>query len=127
MPLTHPIFKEISTLADERGVRACVIGGYVRDHYLHRPSTDIDVVLERDAVEFAGELARGETALGLQHEAQLVGECYNYNESGLVFSVTTFISDRKTRRRKEKEREEGALSLFRSYKGLPKNNPFSNL
>ena len=58
MPLTHPIFKEISTLADERGVMACVIGGYVRDHYLHRPSTDIDVVLERDAVEFAGELAR---------------------------------------------------------------------
>jgi poly(A) polymerase len=58
LPLTHPIFKEISALADERGVRSYVVGGYVRDHYLHRPSTDIDVVLERDATEFAEELAR---------------------------------------------------------------------
>ncbi len=38
-------------------MRAYVIGGYVRDYYLHRPSTDIDVVLERDATGFAEELA----------------------------------------------------------------------
>jgi poly(A) polymerase len=45
-------------LVDERGLRAHVIGGYVRDHFLHRPNTDIDVVVERDAVEVAEELGR---------------------------------------------------------------------
>jgi poly(A) polymerase len=45
-------------LVDERGLRAYVIGGYVRDHYLHRPNTDIDVVVSKDAVEVAEELGR---------------------------------------------------------------------
>ena len=56
MPLTHPIFAEISRIVDERGLRAFVIGGYVRDHYLHRPNTDIDVVVVGDAVAVAEEL-----------------------------------------------------------------------
>ena len=29
--LTHPVFKRIGELADERGQRAFVIGGFVRD------------------------------------------------------------------------------------------------
>jgi poly(A) polymerase len=45
-------------LVDERGLRAYVIGGYVRDHYLHRPNTDIDVVIDRQSVEVAEELGR---------------------------------------------------------------------
>ena len=45
MPLTNPIFRRISRLAEEQGVRAFVVGGYVRDHFLRRPSTDIDVVV----------------------------------------------------------------------------------
>ena len=44
MPLTNPIFRRISRLAEEQGVRAFVVGGYVRDHFLRRPSTDSDVV-----------------------------------------------------------------------------------
>ncbi len=56
--LTHPIFKEISRIAGERGLRAYVIGGYVRDWYLHRPCTDIDVVVAGDAVAVAEELGR---------------------------------------------------------------------
>ena len=43
--LSNKIFKEISGIADERGLRAYVIGGYVRDWYLKRPCTDIDVVV----------------------------------------------------------------------------------
>ena len=58
MPLTHPIFAEISRIVDRRGLRALVIGGYVRDHYLHRPNTDIDVVVVGDAVAVAEELGR---------------------------------------------------------------------
>ncbi len=45
MPLTNPIFKQIGSIADKLGVRAFVVGGYVRDWYLHRPCTDIDVVV----------------------------------------------------------------------------------
>lgn len=58
MPLSHPIFGEISRLVDQRGLRAYVIGGYVRDYYLHRPCTDIDVVVAGDAVAVAEELGR---------------------------------------------------------------------
>jgi poly(A) polymerase len=58
LPLSHPIFKEITRVVDERGLRAYVIGGYVRDHYLHRPVTDVDIVVERDAVGVAEELGR---------------------------------------------------------------------
>ncbi len=35
------------------GVEAYVVGGYVRDHYLHRPSTDIDIVVVGSGVELA--------------------------------------------------------------------------
>ncbi|MDR0907640.1 MAG: HD domain-containing protein [Rikenellaceae bacterium] len=58
MPLTHPIFREVSQIVDARGVRAFVIGGYVRDWYLHRPNTDIDIVVAGDAVTVAEELGR---------------------------------------------------------------------
>ena len=40
--LDRPIFKLVSETAAERGVRAFVIGGYVRDCLLGRECTDID-------------------------------------------------------------------------------------
>ena len=58
MPLSDPIFRRISRLVDARGVRAFVVGGYVRDHYLRRPSTDIDVVVVGSGVEVAEALGR---------------------------------------------------------------------
>ncbi len=39
------------------GVRAYVVGGYVRDHYLRRPSTDIDVVVVGSGIDLARALA----------------------------------------------------------------------
>ena len=42
--LSDPLFRRISRIAERLGVDAYVVGGYVRDHYLRRPSTDIDVV-----------------------------------------------------------------------------------
>lgn len=58
MPLSNPIFRKISRIADEQGVRAFVVGGYVRDHYLHRPSTDIDVVVVGSGIALAEALGR---------------------------------------------------------------------
>ena len=57
-PLTDPIFKEIGEIANGRGMQAFVIGGYVRDWYLRRPSTDIDVVVVGSGIEVAEELGR---------------------------------------------------------------------
>ncbi len=43
--LDHPIFHLISEVADELQLECYVIGGYVRDLFLERPSNDIDVVV----------------------------------------------------------------------------------
>ncbi|MDG1674611.1 MAG: HD domain-containing protein [Flavobacteriales bacterium] len=51
--LTHPVFKRVGELADERGQRAFVIGGYVRDLLLDRPCKDIDIVTEGSGIELA--------------------------------------------------------------------------
>ncbi len=39
-------------------MQAFVIGGYVRDWYLHRPSTDIDIVVTGSGIAVAEELAK---------------------------------------------------------------------
>ena len=56
--LSNPIFRQIARLADEQGVRAFVVGGYVRDYYLRRPSTDIDVVVVGSGIALAEALGR---------------------------------------------------------------------
>ena len=58
MPLRHPIFRHITRVVDRMGVEAYVVGGYVRDYYLRRPSSDIDVVVVGSGVAVAEELAR---------------------------------------------------------------------
>ena len=51
--LDRPVFRMLSEVAAEKGVRAFVIGGYVRDCFLGRPCTDIDVVVEGSGIDFA--------------------------------------------------------------------------
>ena len=51
--LDKPIFKIISDVAAERGVRAFAIGGYVRDCFLGRPCNDVDIVVEGSGIDFA--------------------------------------------------------------------------
>lgn len=51
-------FQLILEAADELGVEAYVIGGYVRDIFLHRPSKDIDVVAVGSGIELAKAVAR---------------------------------------------------------------------
>ena len=53
--LENPVFKLVSETAAELGVRAFVIGGYVRDCFLGRPNKDIDIVVESTpGLEHAG-------------------------------------------------------------------------
>lgn len=51
--LDKPIFRMIGETAAERGVKAFVIGGYVRDCLLGRECNDIDVVVEGSGIDFA--------------------------------------------------------------------------
>ena len=51
--LDRPIFRIVSEIAAERGVRAFVIGGFVRDCFLGCPRSDIDIVVEGSGIDFA--------------------------------------------------------------------------
>ena len=55
--LDHKIFQIVSETAAEQGVRAFVIGGYVRDCFLGRPSKDIDIVVEGSGIAIAEAVA----------------------------------------------------------------------
>ena len=57
-PLSNPLFRKISHIVDSMGVEAYVVGGYVRDYYLHRKSKDVDVVVAGSGVAVAEELGR---------------------------------------------------------------------
>ncbi len=57
-PLDNPVFGHIRETVDRLGVEAYVVGGFVRDYYLRRPSTDIDVVVVGDGVAVAEDLGR---------------------------------------------------------------------
>ena len=55
--LDKPIFRQISQVADGLGLECYVVGGYVRDLFLQRPSKDIDVVVVGSGIRMAEALA----------------------------------------------------------------------
>ena len=56
--LQHPIFKKLSELANTNGTEIYVIGGYVRDIFLNRPSKDIDILVIGNGIKFAEEAGK---------------------------------------------------------------------
>lgn len=54
--LQHPVFKALAGIANTHNIEVYIIGGYVRDIFLNRPSKDIDIVVLGNGIEFA-ELA----------------------------------------------------------------------
>ena len=54
--LDKDIFHKISAAADKLGLECYVVGGYVRDIFLERPTNDIDVVVVGSGVQVASEL-----------------------------------------------------------------------
>lgn len=51
--LGHPVFKVLADIAAVNQTEAYIIGGYVRDIFLNRPSKDIDIVVLGNGIEFA--------------------------------------------------------------------------
>ncbi len=54
----HPVFAVVAEAAAELGVETYVIGGFVRDLVLKRPSKDIDIVCVGDGVALASIVAQ---------------------------------------------------------------------
>ena len=56
--LSHPIFKHISQVSKELGTESYVVGGYVRDIFLHRENKDIDIVTLGSGIDLAKAVAQ---------------------------------------------------------------------
>ena len=56
--LQNPVFKVLANIADQTKTEAYVIGGFVRDLFLERPSKDIDIVVLGNGIEFAEQTGR---------------------------------------------------------------------
>jgi poly(A) polymerase len=56
--LQHPIFRIISKISQQLNVETFVIGGFVRDIFLKRPSKDVDILVIGNGPEFALEVGK---------------------------------------------------------------------
>ena len=56
--LSLPVFRLVGSVADEMGRECYVVGGYVRDIFLERPSNDIDFVTVGSGIEVAKVVAQ---------------------------------------------------------------------
>ena len=117
--LDQEIFHQISQAADHLGVECYVVGGYVRDIFLERPSNDIDVVVVGSGISVAEELKRmlGRKAhlsvfknfgtaqvkfrqKGMEHEVEFVGarrESYSHDSRKPIVEDGTLEDDQNRR------------------------------
>jgi poly(A) polymerase len=59
LSLTHPVFEAVAKAAGNIGMPVYVIGGFVRDLFLERPSKDIDFVTVGDGIKLAEAVSSG--------------------------------------------------------------------
>lgn len=64
--LDKPMFRRISETADELGLECYVVGGYVRDLFLERPSKDIDCVVVDPTIAGTGVSERAGAGPGIR-------------------------------------------------------------
>ncbi len=56
--IKHPVLMKLAKLATQKKVEVYVIGGFVRDLFLDRPSKDIDILVIGNGMEFAQVVAK---------------------------------------------------------------------
>ena len=103
-----PLFKLIAQCADELGVEAYVIGGFVRDIFLNRTNKDIDVVAIGRGIDLAEAVQRK-----LGNEAHL-SVFKNFGTAQIKYNdvEVEFVGARKESYRKESRKpivEDGSL------------------
>ena len=117
--LDQEVFHQISEAADHLGLECYVVGGYVRDIFLERPSNDIDVVVVGSGIDVAEELKRmvGKKAYlsvfrnfgtgqvkfrqrGVEYEVEFVGarkESYSHDSRKPIVEDGTLEDDQNRR------------------------------
>ncbi len=83
--LPKPMFSLLETaghIADELGMTAYVVGGFVRDILLERKNFDIDIVVEGNGIEYAKELAQRVGGRVREHQKFLTAIVIFTNELG---------------------------------------------
>ncbi len=94
-PEVRDTVREIGAVAQEEGVRAFVVGGFVRDMLLRRRNLDVDIVVEGDGIAFAQRVAQ---RLGGHVRAHArFGTAVVVLERGLHVDVTTARTEYYTR------------------------------
>ncbi|MGP8217796.1 MAG: CCA tRNA nucleotidyltransferase [Bacteroidia bacterium] len=112
--LAHPVFKVVSEAADEMGLEAYVVGGFVRDAILYRPCKDIDIVVVGKGIDLAINVATrlGDKKVNVfknfgtaqvvyeDYDIEFVGarkESYNFDSRKPVVEDGTLEDDQKRR------------------------------
>ncbi len=112
--LDNKVFKIISGVAIKNETEIYVVGGYVRDILLCRPSVDIDIVVAGNGIEFARKVASamGDTKVSIfktfgtamlkydGYEVEFVGarkESYTKNSRKPVVEAGTIEEDQRRR------------------------------
>lgn len=106
--LEHPVFKIVGTVADQQSLDTYVVGGYVRDLILQRPSKDIDFVCVGSGIDLAQHVAR---ALGPNVKVSVFR---NFGTAQMVYGDLDleFVGARKESYRAESRKpsvEDGSL------------------
>jgi len=81
------ILNDVGKTADEMGLSAYVVGGFVRDLMLGVPNLDMDVVVEGFGISFAQAFAKGHDARVRTHQA--FGTAVVVLPSGMKFDIAT--------------------------------------
>lgn len=110
--LNNKIFKIIAASADDLKVDAYVIGGFVRDMFLNRPSVDVDVVVIGSGIELAQATA---AKIHLETKVKIFKNfgtaMFRYFEEGKELDVE-FVGARRESYRRESRKpivEDGTL------------------
>lgn len=69
--VSSELFSIVAEVCNRKGIPCYVIGGYVRDIMLNRPSKDVDIVVVGDGLEVAAEVAK---KIGKGCEAKFYGQ-----------------------------------------------------
>lgn len=110
----QPLYRSISEVAGRTKTQAFIIGGFVRDLLLERPSKDIDIVVEGSGIDFAHVLSnhlqgtkvsyfkKFGTAMFVHNDIayEIVGarkESYRYDTRKPVVEIGTLEEDRARR------------------------------
>ena len=86
--LKNPLFGKVAAAAAGLNVPVYVVGGYVRDIFLDRPSKDIDFVVVGDGVEVASRFA---SALRGHHKVNIFRNFGNTRCGGISCCCTAII------------------------------------